>query len=336
MAAAGGNTISEYKRLMADGDYAEIQTVIAAALGLGRKATDADLAPTWQTAAETYVYAYVGDFAFLGSLKDSLYRFGSLTPRQAAAAINCMVKDREWIGYFGTRGAARVTVQLAPQPTALPSGRGVYEAAGRDLDAEVLLRNRANIHGERYVPVAWVEQAPTATAEPVADSTSTFTPLPVSAAEAPADDVDDLSRFAGHESTGTASVGAPVVADGTYTVVVSATGEYNTIRLRKAGDWAKGLPEWAQVAAYLSGSDNESDYKQFAFVIGREVRIWKQFHGDSSLAAALRYLVSDAEVAKDAGMMYALESGNCYRCGRKLTVPASIHRGLGPICADKE
>jgi hypothetical protein len=25
----------------------------------------------------------------------------------------------------------------------------------------------------------------------------------------------------------------------------------------------------------------------------------------------------------------------CYRCGRTLTVPASVHRGLGPECARK-
>ena len=38
---------------------------------------------------------------------------------------------------------------------------------------------------------------------------------------------------------------------------------------------------------------------------------------------------------KGAGEAYALESANCFRCGRKLTVPVSIHRGLGPECASK-
>jgi len=30
---------------------------------------------------------------------------------------------------------------------------------------------------------------------------------------------------------------------------------------------------------------------------------------------------------------HALSSGNCLACLRTLTVPASIHRGLGPDCA---
>jgi hypothetical protein len=30
-----------------------------------------------------------------------------------------------------------------------------------------------------------------------------------------------------------------------------------------------------------------------------------------------------------------MESGNCYVCSRKLTVPASICAGIGPICAEK-
>ena len=32
---------------------------------------------------------------------------------------------------------------------------------------------------------------------------------------------------------------------------------------------------------------------------------------------------------------YAIGSGKCACCGRTLTVPASVHRGLGPDCAKK-
>lgn len=38
---------------------------------------------------------------------------------------------------------------------------------------------------------------------------------------------------------------------------------------------------------------------------------------------------------KKYGMAYALESNHCYRCGKLLTVPASINAGLGPDCASR-
>ena len=33
---------------------------------------------------------------------------------------------------------------------------------------------------------------------------------------------------------------------------------------------------------------------------------------------------------------YAMLSGRCSRCGATLTVPASLYRGMGPVCAQKE
>ena len=36
-----------------------------------------------------------------------------------------------------------------------------------------------------------------------------------------------------------------------------------------------------------------------------------------------------------AGWKYADATGRCYICNKKLTVEASIHKGLGPDCAKK-
>jgi hypothetical protein len=80
----------------------------------------------------------------------------------------------------------------------------------------------------------------------------------------------------------------------------------------------------------------ELDYINFAFTNGDhgEVRayIWKRFRVHTRLDRALNHLLRNPI---DAGEAYALESGRCWRCGRRLTVPASIHRGLGPECAKK-
>lgn len=131
--------------------------------------------------------------------------------------------------------------------------------------------------------------------------------------------------------------------DGTYTVVAE-DGDWTTVRFRDA-TWAKDLPAGSKVVEYLSGSDNEVDYTGFAFLVNGRARIWGKFkNGDSAPVRALAGLITAADDSLNAcheaflqlAEGYALRSGNCMRCGHKLTVPQSLHRGLGPICAAAE
>ncbi len=124
------------------------------------------------------------------------------------------------------------------------------------------------------------------------------------------------------------------VPNGTYTVVFAQDEpDRRTIRLRGA-EWASDLPEGSQVAEFLAGPDNTSDYTGFAFVVKGRARVWKRFRDDTLIVDALHVLLEGGlEAAQAAGMTYALASGRCWRCARTLTVPASIHRGLGPVCA---
>jgi hypothetical protein len=124
--------------------------------------------------------------------------------------------------------------------------------------------------------------------------------------------------------------------DGYYTIVFDdEADERITIRLRTQDDDSTFAPG-KQIAAYLAGPDNEMDYINFAFTNGDhgEVRayIWKRFRVHTRLDRALNHLLRNPI---DAGEAYALESGRCWRCGQRLTVPASIHRGLGPVCAGR-
>lgn len=126
-----------------------------------------------------------------------------------------------------------------------------------------------------------------------------------------------------------------VALNGTFTIILNETGEYRTIRLVDA-DSKMGKPAGTQIAQYLSGSDNESNYTGFAFITGKRIGMWAKFKSDSKLVKALETLLSaDRQRQIDLGEAYAMESGNCFICGRKLTVPASLHRGTGPICASK-
>lgn len=126
------------------------------------------------------------------------------------------------------------------------------------------------------------------------------------------------------------------VQPGYYTIVFDeAADDRITLRVRDHWDEA-GKARGEMVVDYLSGPENTRDYTGFAFLTphGRNAMwsIWKRYRDNGRLARALEVLHKDPG---EAGMAYALRSGNCYRCGRTLTVPASVHRGLGPVCAGK-
>ena len=122
------------------------------------------------------------------------------------------------------------------------------------------------------------------------------------------------------------------VANGIYTVVLQ-DGSHVTLRLSdpRFGDFAEGT----QVLAYLSGCNNETSFTSFAFVTDAEITVWKKFRGQLARqlhAAEFLHHMERADVLQ-AGFAYAMASGRCFRCNRTLTVPASIHQGLGPECA---
>lgn len=136
------------------------------------------------------------------------------------------------------------------------------------------------------------------------------------------------------ESVAPVAAPAPAAApvpNGIYTVVMGS--ERRTLRLRD--DWRSDAPAGSQVAQFLSGPDNTSSYTGFAFVQGTTVRTWKRYANDSTIAAALRFLLAGRENWERAGKTYAMESGNCYHCGRTLTTPESVASGIGPVCAKK-
>lgn len=95
------------------------------------------------------------------------------------------------------------------------------------------------------------------------------------------------------------------------------------------------------VVGYLRGPDNERDFTGFGFVhpCGR-LQIWAKIDQDklaNQIWCARRILdfQGDVELMHKLGMEYAMRSNRCFRCGRTLTVPASVSMGLGPECASK-
>lgn len=133
------------------------------------------------------------------------------------------------------------------------------------------------------------------------------------------------------------------VPHGTYTVVLSDDDDYVTMRVSRAS-FVKDANK--TMVSYLCGSDNEVSYRGFAFIDEQGVHVWARHRSNSRIVDAANVLWALAQ--KQAGLdeaheaflkyaeAYAMQSGRCMRCGLTLTVPASLHRGLGPICAGKE
>lgn len=124
------------------------------------------------------------------------------------------------------------------------------------------------------------------------------------------------------------------VADGTYTLEY-ADGTHKTYRIR-TGEF-KGQER--RFVELLTGSDNERSFTAFAYLnegTRTTVNVWKRFERGTMVPFAREIEASlTKEGLATAGLAYALKSGRCCRCGRTLTVPASIHRGMGPDCAAK-
>jgi Family of unknown function (DUF6011) len=130
------------------------------------------------------------------------------------------------------------------------------------------------------------------------------------------------------------------IRPGIYTIVYP-DGQHRTLRIKP---WDKAIkpdsPSVPLIVGYLNGSDNDSDYRYVGFL--REdngVNFWKSFRAEADATRLARFSKAVFTIAADpakAGLAYALESSCCYRCGRTLTVPTSIHNGLGPECAKKD
>jgi len=130
---------------------------------------------------------------------------------------------------------------------------------------------------------------------------------------------------------------SPIAPPATYTIVWSEE-DYTTIRLEEPWEGCKVSPG-TLVLSVLTGCDNTSDFTKIGFVDMKcEVNIWQRASGQDWTKAIESCQVlaqGGLEAQQECRECYALRSGKCACCGRVLTVPASLHRGLGPTCANK-
>lgn len=128
---------------------------------------------------------------------------------------------------------------------------------------------------------------------------------------------------------------AKAVENARYTVVFNPDADDRiTLRVREGfvGDDGRRTP---QTVSVLYGPDNSNDYVGVGFWKNGELRVWKKHQGTQRAARAAQAMAVIAGDPRAAMEAYAVQSSKCARCGRDLTVPASIYRGLGPECAKK-
>lgn len=123
----------------------------------------------------------------------------------------------------------------------------------------------------------------------------------------------------------------------TFTVVSLKTNTRFTFRVRacrKPDEMPNGAP--THFVDLLTGPDNENSFQYLGYIRegvfqhGKKSRISPEAPSARAFQWLWSHLSHGMDFTKHAELWH---EGRCGRCGRKLTVPESIDRGIGPECA---
>lgn len=116
------------------------------------------------------------------------------------------------------------------------------------------------------------------------------------------------------------------------TLVSKRTGERFTYRVSESKPKEGKQP--VHFVSVLTGPDNRQDYEFLGTIFpdGNYRRSMKsQIGPDAPSAKAWEWTWYNL----DTDRVEIWHEGTCSKCGRALTDPASIERGLGPVCAER-
>lgn len=123
-----------------------------------------------------------------------------------------------------------------------------------------------------------------------------------------------------------------MIPAGMYTVVYP-DGQYRTMRVKYGKDSMAG-----KVLIGYKDANATYGWQYFGFLTDSGVAFWRKFAAmqpDDRLYRIKRAVNTVLTQPQVCGLAYAQREGRCCRCGLTLTVPASLHAGLGPDCAGK-
>jgi hypothetical protein len=263
-----------------------------------------------------------------------------ITARQDGTCPDCrqaIVAGQSQITKRNSRWAHQVCPQAQEQPVAQqqPQSNPVMDQAQADAARYFANWSEADVTAFKDYVIGWVQQQPTKadgsmdiSAEDqercarlmtaaFAALTADQNPQPVAPAPGPVAPVQQPQPVAQPTSQ---------VPNGYFTAVLD-DGTHRTIRIAPSKDGAR---QWASM---LVGQNNEADYAFFGQVLnGVVVQHGKAASNPTWVAIANAIISGDLAAA---GLAYAIESNRCWMCNRRLTVPASVHAGVGPDCAKR-
>ena len=136
----------------------------------------------------------------------------------------------------------------------------------------------------------------------------------------------------------------------TFTVQNNTSGEHRTYKIRKPEPTPQ-YPNPTWFIKVMSGTDNENHYKYvgkvhakagFAYINGVKTAVpagfveltrASKFAAGSPVLTATRWVadrvINQTQIPDCIDIRH---SGKCGRCGRTLTTPESLDRGIGPEC----
>lgn len=121
-----------------------------------------------------------------------------------------------------------------------------------------------------------------------------------------------------------------------FTIQSARTGARHTFQVRHKKD------SDMYFVSLLTGSNNDEDYEYLCFI--REHYNGRYQYGTSKKScrkdnhpahAMIKYLAKLIETQEMHPQFEFYHEGKCARCGKTLTDPISIERGLGPTCVQK-
>lgn len=141
-----------------------------------------------------------------------------------------------------------------------------------------------------------------------------------------------MSKLTSAELKADAVPAYALAGNATITLLSGNTDKHFTYKIKKAKD-----KENLYFIDLLSGSDNDKDYQYIGCYYSdteyfHPAKPWKDritMAWPPSLRA-IRFFLS--KLYNIPANLHVYHEGRCGRCGRKLTTPESIERGLGPEC----
>ena len=118
-----------------------------------------------------------------------------------------------------------------------------------------------------------------------------------------------------------------LAGNSTFTILNSQTGNRFTYKVRKAKE------NDIYFVSVLTGSDNNNNYTFIGYIKNNYFNHSKKsrISEESTSFKAFSWLFRN--ITNIPSVVEVWHEGKCGRCGRTLTTPESVQRGLGPECS---